>query len=63
MYAIRSYYAFVTMFIGVFLGFIGVYMAYEAVAGIIDYEPSPMSWMAFGVAVFSILVKERNNFV
>ncbi len=49
---------FITMFIGVFLGGVGVYMAYEAVLGIIHYTPIRLSWVAFGVAVFSIVVKE-----
>lgn len=49
---------FITMFIGVFLGGIGVFMGYEAVIGIIHYTPRDLSWVAFGVAVFSILIKE-----
>jgi len=49
---------FVTMFIGVFLGFVGVYMAYEAVLGIINYVPSTLSWVALVVALLSILIKE-----
>jgi len=49
---------FVTMFIGFFLGGVAVVMCYNAILGIINYEPVPMSWVTFGVAVFSIFVKE-----
>ena len=46
------------MFIGVFLVFIAFAMSYNAVKGIINYEPQKLSWVTFGVAVFSIIIKE-----
>ena len=49
---------FVTLFIGVFLGLVAFFMGYKAIIGIIDYEKTTLSWVAFGVAIFSIIIKE-----
>ncbi|MEX1308224.1 MAG: cation diffusion facilitator family transporter [Eubacteriales bacterium] len=49
---------FVTLFIGVFLAGVAFFMGYNAVTGIIDYSPTSLSWVAFGIAIFSIVTKE-----